>query len=75
VVCEWLFHPDNFTDPAFNPDDGAKFWDTVNRQDWHICEQSHAGISSRVYTPGPYSPRESVPAAWDREYLRMMGRQ
>ena len=75
VVCEWLFHPDNFADPAFNPDDGAKFWDTVNRQDWHICEQSHAGISSRAYTPGPYSPRESVPAAWDREYLRMMGRQ
>ena len=22
------------------------------------------------YDPGPYSPRESVPAAWDREYLR-----
>lgn len=74
VVCEWLFHPDNFAMDGFNPDDGVKFWDTVNRQDWHICEQSHAGISSRAYTPGPYSPRESVPAAWDREYLRMMGR-
>jgi hypothetical protein len=22
--------------------------------------------------PGPYSPRESIPAAWDREYRRLM---
>ncbi|MGH7937428.1 MAG: SRPBCC family protein, partial [Bryobacteraceae bacterium] len=40
------------------------------RQDWHVCELSQQGISSRAYTPGPYSPRESIPAAWDREYLR-----
>ena len=74
VVCEWLFHPDSLNGSAFNPEDGVRFWDTVNRQDWHICERSQAGIASRVYRPGPYSPRESVPAAWDREYLRMMGR-
>ena len=29
-----------------------------------------AGDCSRAYQPGPYSPRESIPAAWDREYLR-----
>ena len=49
-------------------------WDLTNKQDWHICEQSQLGVSSRVYAPGPYSPRESVPAAWDREYLRVMER-
>lgn len=27
----------------------------------------------RAYAPRPYSPRESIPAAWDREYLRVMG--
>jgi len=53
--------------------DAEEFWDRTNRQDWHICEQSQLGVMSRMYTPGPYSPRESVPAAWDREYLRVMG--
>ena len=72
IVCDWLFHPDSFASPAFNPDDAVAFWDTTNRQDWHICEQSFAGISSRAYVPGPYSPRESIPAAWDRAYLAVM---
>jgi hypothetical protein len=30
-------------------------------------------VSSRAYTPGPYSPRDSISAAFDREYLRAMG--
>jgi len=36
-------------------------------QDWHVRELSQQGIASRAYQPGPYSPRESIPAAWDRE--------
>jgi len=74
VESEWMFNPDSATDSTFNPDDAIRFWDVTNRQDWHIVEQSHLGITSRRYTPGPYSPRESIPAAWDREYLRQMGR-
>ena len=74
IVCDWLFHPESLDNPACNPEDGVRFWDTVNQQDWHICEQSQLGVSSRAYVPGPYSPRESVPAAWDREYLRLMSR-
>jgi Rieske 2Fe-2S family protein len=74
VECEWLFHPNARERGDFNPADAIEFWDTVNRQDWHICELSQLGVSSRAYTPGPYSPRESIPAAWDREYLRVMGR-
>jgi Rieske 2Fe-2S family protein len=70
VVCEWLFHPDASGAEAFDPEDAITFWDTTNREDWHICELAQAGISSRKYGPGPYSPRESLPAAWDREYLR-----
>lgn len=72
IVCDWLFHPDALARPGFTPEDAVTFWDTTNRQDWHITELSWAGISSRAYTPGPYSPRESIPAAWDREYLRVM---
>jgi glycine betaine catabolism A len=72
VESEWMFHPENEGDPSFNPGDAVAFWDVTNRQDWDIVERSQAGISSRKYEPGPYSPRESMPAAWDREYLRMM---
>ena len=71
VVCEWMFHPDSFDRPEFNPEDAVEFWDVTNRQDWHVTELSFKGISSRAYTPGPYSPRESVPAAWDRAFLEV----
>jgi Rieske 2Fe-2S family protein len=74
IESEWLWHPDAEADPAFNPDDAVSIWDATNRQDWRITEQSQRGIGSRWYRPGPYSPREALPAAWDRAYLRMMGR-
>jgi Rieske 2Fe-2S family protein len=70
VVCEWMVNPDAPTAPGYNIQDAEEFWDRTNRQDWHICEQSQLGVSSRAYVPGPYSPRESIPAAWDRTYLR-----
>lgn len=72
ILCDWFFHRDaaEARDPAYNPDDAIEFWDMTNKQDWHVCELSQQGIASRAYRPGPYSPRESIPAAWDREYLR-----
>ena len=70
ILCDWFFHPEAFDRDDFHPNDGIDFWDMTNRQDWHVCELSQQGISSRAYQPGPYSPRESIPAAWDREYLR-----
>ena len=73
VVCEWLFSPESFGRADFNPEDAIEFWDVTNRQDWHVSALTMAGVSSRAYVPGPYSARESVPAAWDRGYLAMMG--
>ena len=73
ILCDWLFHPDAFGRPDFHPEDAIAFWDMTNRQDWHVCELSQQGIASRAFKPGPYSPRESIPAAWDREYLRVLG--
>ena len=70
IFCDWFFHPDAFDRSDFHPDDAIEFWDMTNKQDWHVCELSQQGISSRAYEPGPYSARESIPAAWDREYLR-----
>jgi Rieske 2Fe-2S family protein len=74
VESEWLFHPDTLADPASNIADAIEFWDVTNRQDWDIVGKSQLGVASRRYRPGPYSPRESIPAAWDREYLRRMAR-
>ncbi|HKS05155.1 MAG TPA: aromatic ring-hydroxylating dioxygenase subunit alpha [Gemmatimonadaceae bacterium] len=74
VESEWMFAPGSASDPTFNPQDAVAFWDVTNKQDWDIVARSQLGVSSRRYEPGPYSPRESIPAAWDREYLRMMGR-
>jgi Rieske 2Fe-2S family protein len=72
IRCDWFFHPEAFDQPGFNPEDAIEFWDVTNKQDWHVCELSQQGIASRAYVPGPYSPRERIPAAWDREYLRQM---
>src|SRR5438477_840082 len=72
IVCDWFFHPDAFNRPDFKPDDAIEFWDMTNKQDWHVCELSQQGISSRAYEPGPYSSRESIPAAWDEYYLRIV---
>ena len=73
IECDWFFHPGAFKREDFRPNDAVEFWDMTNRQDWHVCELSQLGITSRAYEPGPYSPRESIPAAWDREYLRQLG--
>ena len=72
IVCDWLFHPDAFGRKDFRPDDAIEFWDMTNKQDWHVCELSQQGISSRAYEPGPYSARESIPATWDEYYLQQM---
>jgi Rieske 2Fe-2S family protein len=73
IRCLWLFHPDAKGQAHFDPDSGVAFWDQTNRQDWRLCELSQLGVSSRAYSPGPYSPRESISAAFDREYLAAMG--
>ena len=72
ILCDWCFNPEAFEQEDFKPDDAIEFWDMTNKQDWHVCELSQQGIASRAYKPGPYSPRESIPAAWDRYYLRFI---
>lgn len=74
IVCEWLFPVAGDEQLEDDPDDAVRFWDMTNRQDWRICELGQAGIASRGFVPGPYSPRESLLAAWDEEYLRQLGR-
>jgi glycine betaine catabolism A len=69
IVCEWYFHPAELAKLDFFAADAIEFWDLTNRQDWHIVEQSQAGIQSRAYTPGPYSSREALLSAFDQVVL------
>jgi Rieske 2Fe-2S family protein len=70
ITCEWLFNPASFADASFDANDAIAFWDMTNAQDWHVCELSQLGVSSAAYTPGPYSARESLSAAFDNEVRR-----
>jgi Rieske 2Fe-2S family protein len=72
-ICEWHFHPTELARPDFSARDAVEFWDLTNRQDWHVCELSQAGISSRGYTPGPYSNREDLLYAFDRMIVEVHG--
>jgi Rieske 2Fe-2S family protein len=65
-VCEWHFQPSELARPGFDPADCVEFWDMTNRQDWHVCELSQAGIGSPAYVPGPYSNREDLLYAFDQ---------
>ncbi|MGQ9613454.1 aromatic ring-hydroxylating oxygenase subunit alpha [Chloroflexus sp.] len=75
IICEWYFDPDVMAAPDFDPSDAVEFWDRTNRQDWHVCELSQQGISSRAYRPGPYAQSEGLLWQFDQEYLRVMGEQ
>jgi phenylpropionate dioxygenase-like ring-hydroxylating dioxygenase large terminal subunit len=70
-VCEWHFHPETLAQSGFNASDAIEFWDMTNRQDWHVCELSQAGIASRAYTPGPYSNREDLLYAFDNMIVEL----
>jgi Rieske 2Fe-2S family protein len=73
IICEWHFAATELATPDFNADDIVSFWDMTNRQDWHVCELSQAGISSRGYRPGRYSNREDLLYQFDRYILRELG--
>ena len=72
VVSEWLFHPNADQQPEFRPQEAVDFWHETNLQDWHVCELGQQGVRSKAYTPGWYTPRESLLAAFDDHYLKIM---
>jgi Rieske 2Fe-2S family protein len=73
VVCSWLFDPKTMEIPGFDPSDVVDFWDLTNRQDWHVNELTQLGMTSRAYSPGPYSNAEGLLSAFDRHYMQTMG--
>ncbi len=73
IWCEWHFHPREFDRPVFDPADAIDLWDDTNREDWRVCEQTQAGVASRAWEPGLYSPREVLLRAFDRIVLERLG--
>jgi Rieske 2Fe-2S family protein len=73
VICEWLVAPETIAHPNFDLSPVVHFWDTVNWQDWQICESMQIGLQSRAYTPCFYSGKESLLAEIDREVLKALG--
>ena len=52
--------------------DAVDFWDMTNKQDWYISELSQLGIQSKKYSPAPYSGQESLLAAFDKHYKKII---
>jgi Rieske 2Fe-2S family protein len=71
VECQWLFPPEAFDKPGFDPSYAVDFWDITNRQDWTACESVQRGVGSRGYAPGPFS---SFHEASVRGFLAMAAR-
>ena len=65
VVCEWFFPAPTMAAPGFDPAPAVAFWDTVNRQDWHVCELTQKGVGSRGFERGRYTANEHTVHAFD----------
>jgi Rieske 2Fe-2S family protein len=76
VVSEFMFRPETIADPElFKPEPTVEFWDTISKQDWHVCERAQTGVSSRAFTRGVY-PRQDRFLYWfNEEWRRAMGRE
>jgi len=60
VECAWLFPPEAFELPNFDPSYATDFWDITNREDWSACEGVQRGVRNRGYRPGPLSRWEGT---------------
>lgn len=70
VIITWLVDAD--ADPSVDPEKVAWMWDVTTVQDKKITEDNHAGVASRAYRPGPYTPLESQTAFFVKTYLAEM---
>jgi len=59
IECSWLFPPEAWDRPGFDPAYAADFWDLVNRQDWAACESVQRNAASPGWRQGPFSAWES----------------
>ncbi|CAN5775605.1 aromatic ring-hydroxylating dioxygenase subunit alpha [soil metagenome] len=78
VEVTFLVAPDAVVDVDYRVEDVEVVWRATSEQDWALCENNQAGVSSRAYEPGPYSPSMEASVAsftgWYLQLLRAAGR-
>lgn len=72
ATLTWLVRADAKEGRDYNKQRLIWLWDVTTRQDKEIIERNAKGISSRRYTPGPYSELEPETQGFIRWYLSRM---
>jgi len=70
LVTEYLFSPEAFDDPEFDPSPVVQFNELVTRQDGEACERVQRGVTSRVFDHGVFPAKDSWVHGFDQRYLR-----
>jgi glycine betaine catabolism A len=75
VRATFLVHKDAVEGEDYTLDRLLPVWSATNDQDWRIVENQQVGVSSKKYTPGPFSQtKEFNVAHFDEWYLREVAR-
>jgi glycine betaine catabolism A len=74
LVTEYLFSPDAFDDPAFDPQPVVEFNDLVTKQDNEVCERVQRGVTSHAFDHGVFPAKDAWVHQLDQRYLRDVGR-
>lgn len=70
LVTEYLFSPEAFDDPDFDPTPVVDFNDLVMRQDNEVCERVQRGVTSRAFDHGVFPAKDSWVLAFEERYRR-----
>ncbi len=70
LVTEYLFSPEAFDDPEFDPTPVIEFNELVTRQDNAACERVQRGVTSRAFDHGVFPAKDAWVHAFDERYLR-----
>jgi glycine betaine catabolism A len=73
LVTEYLFSPEAFDDPEFDPKPVIDFNELVTRQDNEACERVQRGVTSRAFDHGVFPAKDAWVHAFDQRYLRDVG--
>jgi len=70
LVTEYLFSPEAFDDPDFDPRPVVEFNELVTRQDNEACERVQRGVTSRAFEHGVFPAKDGWVYVFDQRYLR-----
>jgi Rieske 2Fe-2S family protein len=70
LVTEYLFSPEAFEDPDFDPRPVVDFNELVTYQDNEACERVQRGVTSRAFEHGVFPAKDGWVHLFDQRYLR-----